>query len=96
MASHSSAAFTPLPLGAIRPAGWLARQLEVQADGQSGHLDEFWPSLDRRQTAWLGGAGEAWERGPYFMDGLVPLAFLIGRADLLAKAYLWCRHQIEY
>ena len=34
-------AFRPLPLGAIRPTGWLQRQLRIQADGLSGHLDEF-------------------------------------------------------
>ena len=52
-------AFVPLPLGAIRPAGWLRRQLRIQADGLSGHLDEFWPDiarqrLDRRQRRGLG------------------------------------------
>ena len=34
-------AFVPLPLGSIRPTGWLRRQLRIQADGLSGHLDEF-------------------------------------------------------
>ena len=38
-------AFRPLPLGAIRPAGWLPRQLRIQADGLTGHLDEFWPDV---------------------------------------------------
>jgi len=39
------AALRPLPLGAIRPAGWLKDQLRVQAEGLSGHLDEFWPDI---------------------------------------------------
>ena len=69
-------AFVPLPLGAIRPAGWLRRQLQVQADGLTGHLDEFWPDLGPN-SGWLGGSGESWERGPYFVDGLVPLAYLL-------------------
>ena len=38
-------AYTPLPLGSIRPRGWLQRQLRIQADGLSGHLDEFWPDV---------------------------------------------------
>ena len=74
-----------LPLGAVRPAGWLARQLRLQADGMGGHLDEFWPDVGAN-SGWLGGTGESWERGPYFLDGLVPLAYLLDDAKLKAKA----------
>jgi hypothetical protein len=52
-------AFYPLPLGAIKPRGWLRRQLQIQADGLSGHLDEFWPDIGP-DSAWLGGPGEGW------------------------------------
>ena len=40
-------AFRPLPLGSIRPEGWLLRQLRLQGDGLTGHLDEFWPDVAR-------------------------------------------------
>ena len=63
-----------LPLGSIRPAGWLKDQLRIQADGLSGHLDEFWPDI--KDSAWFGGNAEGWERVPYWLDGLVPLAFV--------------------
>ncbi|MGB9605542.1 MAG: beta-L-arabinofuranosidase domain-containing protein, partial [Bryobacteraceae bacterium] len=81
-------AFAPLPLGSIKPRGWLRRQLEIQARGLSGHLDEFWPDLGPN-SGWLGGTGESWERGPYYTDGLVPLAFLLEDQRLLAKARRW-------
>jgi hypothetical protein len=77
-----------LPLTSIRPKGWLARQLRIQADGLSGHLDEFWSDVGPN-SAWLGGTGEAWERGPYFLDGLVPLAYLLDDATLKAKVQKW-------
>lgn len=67
--------FRPLPLGAIRPMGWLDRQLRIQAQGLSGHLDEFWP--DVAQSKWFGGQAEGWERAPYWLDGAIPLAWLI-------------------
>ena len=81
----AASAFYPLPLGSIRPAGWLRQQLEIQADGLGGHLDETWVDVGPN-SSWLGGTGEAWERGPYFLDGLVPLAYLLDDSRLKAKA----------
>jgi hypothetical protein len=68
-------AFTPLPLGAIRATGWLERQLRLQADGLTGHLDEFWP--DVAESQWFGGRAEGWERAPYWLDGAIPLAWTL-------------------
>jgi uncharacterized protein len=68
-------AFRPLPIGSIRPAGWLLRQLRIQADGLSGHLDEFWPDVG--QSKWFGGQAEGWERAPYWLDGAIPLAWIL-------------------
>jgi len=80
--------FVALPLGAVKPAGWLKDQLTVQANGLTGHLDEFWPDLVN--SRWKGGkTGEGWERGPYYLDGLVPLAYLLDDARLKAKAQVY-------
>ncbi len=78
-------AFDFLPLGSVRPAGWLRRQLEIQATGLGGHLDETWADVGPN-SGWLGGTGESWERGPYFLDGLLPLAYLLDDDRLKAKA----------
>ncbi len=87
-------AYYMLPLGSVKPEGWLKRQLEIQARGLSGHIDEFWPSL-AAASGWLGGSGESWERGPYYMDGLIPLAYLLDDARLKAKAEKWVRWTLE-
>jgi len=76
-------AFRPLPLGAIRPRGWLARQLRLQAAGLTGHLDEFWP--DVADSQWFGGRAEGWERAPYWLDGAIPLAYVLDDEALKAK-----------
>jgi hypothetical protein len=76
-------AFRPLPLAEIRPAGWLARQLRIQADGLSGHLDEFWPDI--KDSQWFGGAAEGWERAPYWLDGVIPLAWLLDDQALKSR-----------
>jgi uncharacterized protein len=86
--------FNPLPLNSVKPKGWLRRQLEIQAQGQTGHLDEFWPSL-AHDSGWLGGQGESWERGPYFLDGLVPLAWLLDSVELKGKAQRWVNWTLE-
>ena len=77
--------FALLPLGSIEPEGWLRRQLEIQAKGLTGRLDELWPDVGP-QSGWLGGSGESWERGPYYLDGLLPLAYLLKNDALIAKA----------
>ena len=68
----------------IKPEGWLRRQLEIQAAGLSGNLDKIWP--DVRDSAWIGGSREGWERVPYWLDGFIPLAYLLDDADLIARA----------
>ena len=93
-----SSAFYFLPLGSIRPGGWLKDQLQIQARGLSGHLDETWADVGPN-SGWLGGTGESWERGPYFIDGLVPLAWLVDNPQLKAKAQKYIdwtlNHQAE-
>jgi hypothetical protein len=80
-------AYIKLPLGSIKPQGWLKSQLEAQAAGLTGNVDDFWPDLVN--SSWRGGNGEAWERGPYFLDGLVPLAYLLDDKNLQKKVVSW-------
>jgi hypothetical protein len=83
-----------LPLGAVRPCGWLHEQLRLLAEGLTGHLDAIWPDTGPN-SAWLGGSGEDWERGPYYCDGLVPLAYLLDDPALIAKARSWMEHVLS-
>jgi hypothetical protein len=90
----ASVSFEPLPLGSVKPAGWLLDQLKLQAEGLTGHLDEFWP--DVRDSGWIGGNGDGWERAPYWLDGLVPMAYLTGDTRLQAKAALWMDYILKH
>lgn len=81
--------YTELPLGAIKTQGWLEDQLQRLASGMTGHLDEWYPEVVGERNGWLGGDGDGWERGPYWVDGLLPLAHLLGDEALLKKANRW-------
>jgi DUF1680 family protein len=61
----------------------------------SGHLEEFWPDVGPN-SGWLGGTGESWERGPYFLDGLLPLAYLLDDQNLKAKAKRFIDWTLEH
>jgi len=87
-AGLAATAFTSLPLGAVEPTGWLRAQLRLQADGLTGHLEDLWSDVGP-DSAWLGGDGEDWERGPYYCDGLVPLAYILKDDALIRKARRW-------
>ena len=81
--------YRELPLGSISPEGWLKEQLQRQADGLTGHLDEIYPQVMGPSNAWLGGDGDAWERGPYWIDGLLPLAYILDDDVLKEKTQVW-------
>lgn len=68
----------------LKARGWLRRQLALQAAGLCGNLDKIWPDVQR--SAWIGGDREGWERVPYWLDGFVPLAYLLEDADMIARA----------
>ena len=77
----------------LTPKGWLRRQLEIQADGLCGNLDKVWP--DVRDSAWIGGNREGWERVPYWLDGFIPMAYLLDDEDKKARAKKYIDKIIE-
>ncbi len=68
----------------IKPLGWFRRQLEIQAEGLSGNLDKMWNDI--KNSAWIGGDKEGWERVPYWLDGFIPLAYLLENENMIARA----------
>ncbi len=87
-------ALEPLPIGAITAEGWLQRQLRIQAEGLSGNLEKFW--LDIQDSGWIGGKAEGWERAPYWLDGMVPLAWTLNDDVLKADVKRWMDYILEH
>ena len=72
----------------VRPKGYLENQLKIQAAGLSGNLHTFWGDI--KDSKWIGGDKEGWERVPYWLDGYIPLAFLLDDENMkaVAKRYI--------
>lgn len=81
--------YIELPLGAIRPQGWLKEMLLRQKKGSTGNLDSLYPLVMNERNGWRGGDGDQWERGPYWIDGLLPLAYILDDKELIAKTKPW-------
>ena len=71
----------------LKPAGWLKEQLKIQAKGLCGNLDKVWPDI--RNSKWIGGDREGWERVPYWLDGFIPMAWLLEDEDLKNRAKIY-------
>jgi DUF1680 family protein len=87
--------YIELPLGTIEPRGWLSTMLVNQQRGATGQLDKLYPAVMSQRNGWLGGDGDQWERGPYWIDGLLPLAYILKDTALIAKAKPWVEWSIN-
>ena len=87
-----------LPMGAVKPAGWLKRQLDLQADGFHGHLTEISGFLRKDNNAWLSpsGVGErGWEEVPYWLKGYLGCAILTNNQRMLDESKIWIEGAIK-
>ena len=78
--------FRPLPLGSIKPLGWINDQMNLMSEGLAGHQYEFYHIV--KDSTWLGGYSEYSvlnEGLPYWLNGLVPLAYGLNDTRLILQ-----------
>ena len=81
--------YMKLPLGSIKAKGWLNEMLIRQKTGATGNLDKLYPEVMGPDNGWLGGEGDQWERGPYWIHGLITLAYILDDQELIDKTTPW-------
>ena len=82
--------FIKLPVGSIKPEGWLLTQLQLQKDGLNGHLGEISAWLQKEDNAWLTAGGKwGWEEVPYWLRGYAGVAYLFEDESMLDEAKIW-------
>jgi DUF1680 family protein len=83
--------FVKLPIGAIRPEGWLRTQLQFEADGFSGHLTAISQFCKYQGNGWVtpGSAERGWEEVPYWLKGFTDLGYVMGDQRIIAEARKW-------
>lgn len=81
-----------LPIGSIRPGGWLKKMLELEKDGMTGRLSEISPWLDTATSAWASAEGKGsrgWEELPYWLKGFGDLGYVLGDTAVQKEARFW-------
>ncbi len=81
--------YMQLPLGSVKARGWLEEMLIRQKNGATGNLDKLYPLVMGNDNGWLGGDGDQWERGPYWIHGLITLAYTLDDQELVDKTTPW-------
>jgi len=88
----SPSPFIKLPIGSIVPKGWLRHQLELEAQGMTGHLQELSKWCKFEGNAWASSEGEGhsgWEELPYWLKGYGDLGYVLKDESIIAAARKW-------
>jgi len=90
--------FIKLPVGSIKPQGWILKYLELQRDGLTGKLGEISAWLDKKNNAWYSGNGQGdhgWEEVPYWLKGYGDLGYILKDETIIAETKLWLNKVFE-
>jgi len=81
-----------LPVGSIKPEGWILKYLELQRDGLTGHLGEISAWLDKKNNAWFSGNGKGdhgWEEVPYWLKGYGDMGYILKDESIIKETKSW-------
>ena len=81
-----------LPLGSIKPEGWLLEYFNRQKNGLTGNLGKISAWLVKENNAWLSENGEGdwgWEEVPYWLKGYANIGYITEDQEIINEAKIW-------
>lgn len=81
-----------LPVGSIKPEGWVLKYLQLQRDGLTGQLGEISAWLEKNNNAWFSGNGQGdhgWEEVPYWLKGYGDLGYILNDDAIITETKRW-------
>lgn len=84
--------FIELPVGSIKPKGWLLSYLKRQRDGLTGNLGRISAWLQKDDNAWLSEDGKGnwgWEELPYWLKGYSEMAYIFNDPEMIRETKVW-------
>jgi len=81
-----------LPVGQIKPDGWLLEYLHRQRSGLTGNLGKISAWLQKENNAWLNkdGQGEwGWEEVPYWLKGYANIGYILEDQNMIRESKIW-------
>ena len=87
-----------LPIGSIKPEGWLLEYFNRQKKGLTGNLGEISAWLDKKDNAWLSKDGKGkwgWEEVPYWLKGYANIGYITEDKEIIDEAKIWIEAALD-
>lgn len=81
-----------LPIGSVKPEGWLLEYFNRQKNGLTGNLGEISAWLDKKDNAWISKTGKGkwgWEEVPYWLKGYANIGYITEDKEIIDEAKIW-------
>ena len=87
-----------LPVGSVKPKGWLLEYFIRQKNGLTGNLGKISAWLDKKDNAWLSKSGEGkwgWEEVPYWLKGYANIGYITEDKEMIDESKIWIESVIN-
>jgi hypothetical protein len=84
--------YIKLPVGSVKPEGWLKESMVRQKNGLTGNLGKISAWLQKEDNAWLNPEGKGkwgWEEVPYWLKGYASMAYILEDTAMINETNIW-------